>query len=130
MSKIILKYISVFALLFFSGFSNLHAIPDASLNANNYSITSDSTFKHSAIKPAQHTTTTNLVLEITEVDETENEESASKNNQSSFKNFLADILNLLTYNETLQSEKAFNFHKNFQDKSSSKLHVRLQVFII
>ncbi|MDB2462997.1 hypothetical protein N9W61_02715 [Algibacter sp.] len=130
MSKTIFKYLSVFALLFFSGFSNLHANSVEHLNTHVCSIAPNSAFNHSTIKPVEHRNATDLVFEITEVDEIENEESASKDHQLSFKNFLADFLSLLSYDETLQSQKAFHYYKNYQDKSSTKLHVRLQVFII
>lgn len=131
MSKNIFKYVSVLALLFFTGISNLHANNTSHSQAYIYNQSSKiSANKHVELSSRHNRNTSNLVFETVEVDEIENEESPSKHYQTSFHNFLNEVYKFIAFNEVKQSQKASYYNKKYQDKASTKLHVRLQVFII
>ena len=130
MSKNFIKYLSILSVVILTGISALNA-NSLSNNEDKCSLTQAETSKKVSLKPIQQKDHNNLLFDVTESKEAENEESTSKTTIFSFQHFLAEFYNITTFDGlSSQSHKDLNFYKNYFDKSSTKLHVRLQVFII
>ncbi|MFI0429638.1 hypothetical protein [Mariniflexile sp. HMF6888] len=73
-----------------------------------------------------------FLFETTEIQEIENEEVPGEDNLLSFHSYSTTFLNAQLFNElSFQLHKGGSHsYKNYFDKSTTKLHVRLQVFII
>lgn len=72
-----------------------------------------------------------FLFEVTEIQEIENEELSDDDNFLSFNPYSTSFLNAQLFNElSFQLHKVSYLYKNYFDKSTTKLHVRLQVFII
>lgn len=130
MSKNFIKYLSILSVVILTGISGLNANSLAN-NEGECSLTQDETSQKVSLKPIQQNDHNNLLFDVVESQEVENEESASKTTIFSFQHFLSEFYNIPAFEGlSIQSHKDLNCYKNYFDKSSTKLHVRLQVFII
>lgn len=130
MSKNFIKYLSILSVVILTGISGLNANSIAN-NEGKCSLTQAETSQKVSLKPIQQNDHNNLLFDVAESQEVENEESASKTTIFSFQHFLAEFYNIPAFEGlSIQSHKDLNCYKNYFDKSSTKLHVRLQVFII
>ncbi|APY10919.1 hypothetical protein BWZ22_06550 [Seonamhaeicola sp. S2-3] len=130
MSKNTFKYVLVLLLLFL-GFSNVNA-NSADLLHTSVCITAPKTTHNTpvALKPISHKKENHLVFETIEINEAEGDESFSKNYQP-LQSFFTYFLGFISFNELYPSQKKITCHsKKYQDKSSTKLYIRFQVFII
>ena len=130
MSKSIIKYLSILSIAILSGISMLYANTLAD-GGDFCSFHKTEINNHVAFKPIQQSDDKNLVFEIAETQEIENEESISETNLYDLQSFLSQLLKV-SLDEALCFLPKTNpyYYKNYHDKSSTKLHVRLQVFII
>ena len=72
-----------------------------------------------------------VFFEITEIQEIKKEESLGKSDFLSFGSCPTNFLTLqLGNNSSFYQQRGLKYDKNFFDRSATKLHVRLQVFII
>lgn len=130
MSKKIIKFFSILSAVILIGISGLNA-NSLSNNESKCSLNQAETSHKFSLKPIQQNDHNNLLFDVTESQEVENEESASKTTIFSFQDFLAEFYNIPSFEGlSIQSHKDLNCYNNYFDKSSTKLHVRLQVFII
>lgn len=123
------KYALVLLLLFL-GFSKVQA-NSTNLLCTNVCITASKTTHNTpiALKQISHKKENLLVFETVEINEAEGDESLSKNYQP-LQNLFTYFLSFISFNELHPSQKITYHSKKYQDKSSTKLHIRLQVFII
>lgn len=130
MSKNFIKYLSILSVVILTGISGLNANSLAN-NESKCSLNQAETSHKVSLKPIQQNDHNNFLFDVAESQEVENEESASKTTIFSFQHFLAEFYNISAFEGlSTQSHKDLNGYKNYFDKSSTKLHVRLQVFII
>ncbi|GAA4801581.1 hypothetical protein [Litoribaculum gwangyangense] len=140
MSKIFKNFTWLLSILLFTSGLNLHAnsefensnnnILETYLNTCNAHVNSYSNVLifHSSNEENQRY----IPFEIPEVLEIENEESSGESAFLSYFPQTAHVLNAQLFNELAFKlhQVLLNHHKNYFDKSATKLHVRLQVFII
>ncbi|MDD7886072.1 hypothetical protein [Flavivirga sp. 57AJ16] len=130
MSKNIFKYLFIINIVILSGISGLYANSLAN-NSDICSVHQTEINNNVTFRPLQQNNDKNLIFEIAETQEIENEEPVSKSHHDSFQSFLAERYYISALNDLLlQNHKYLYPYKNYHDKSSTKLHVRLQVFII
>ena len=130
MSKSIFKYLSVLSIIVLCGISMLYANSIESHN-NACSIQQIEISNNASFKPLQQNDDKNIIFEVAEIQEIESEESVSKTNTYGLHGFFAKLYSISFFKEVpSQSNKDLYYYKNYHDKSSTKLHVRLQVFII
>ncbi|NJX13923.1 hypothetical protein [Tamlana crocina] len=131
MGKILIKYLYLLNLLLIVGVSGLYAdsVNDLSFGEA-YHAENSHDVKHPCFHTNHHGSSHGIDLTFTEVEDTENEESSTKN-----KVFI-DRLAPARYNAALFSNLSFQLQKDlrrhdiYYGKSATKLHVRIQVFRI
>ncbi len=133
MSKIFNKYLLFLGILLLTSGINLHANSIIEgIGATTHLGSVDTHLNNVIYHASGHKSENKFLFEITEIQEIENEESSGNNNLLSFNDcFSTTYLNAQLFNElSFQLDKVLQRHKNYFDKSTAKLHVRLQVFII
>ena len=132
MSKIFNKYLLFLGILLLTSGINLHAnsiIEAIEATTNLPSV--DTHLNSITYNASRQKSESKFLCEITESQEIENEESSADNNLLSFSNYYTPYSNAQLFNElSFQLHKVLLRYKNYFDKSTVKLHVRLQVFII
>ena len=131
MNKAYLKYISLLSIVILSGISCLFA--NAIQNGEDVCTTQMANVYsgEAFIAPLEQSDNKSLVFEVTETQEIENEENVNRNSAFSIQNYLSAFFISFTKGEFSPCvNKGFNNYRNYCLKSSTKLHVRLQVFII
>jgi len=140
MKQIISKYLTLIILLLFSGVINVFA--NSTLD-NNFTLIStsksettnpvsiDDISSQSAHFSILNNQDNQLIFDYTESEEAENEESVTNTTINSFGSYIAAFLNaqlLSDLSSQLQAEA--NQYKQTFCQPSTKLHIRLEVFII
>ncbi|MBD3863023.1 MAG: hypothetical protein ACI9NI_000540 [Olleya marilimosa] len=140
MKQIISKYLTLIILLLFSGVINVFA--NSTLD-NNFTLIStsksettnpvsiDDISSQSAHFSIFNNQDNQLIFDYTESEEAENEESVTNTTINSFGSYIAAFLNaqlLSDLSSQLQAEA--NHYKQTFCQPSTKLHIRLEVFII
>jgi hypothetical protein len=132
MSKIFNKYLSFLGILLFTSGMNLHAntvVEDIQANSNLTSVNTE--LSNFTFNSSKHKSETKFLFETTEIQEIENEEYSGEDNSLVFVAHSSSFLNAKVFNKLSFLSQTFLYHyKNYFDKSTTKLHVRLQVFII
>lgn len=135
MNKVFNKYLSILGILLLANALNFHE--NSASNANNLDfiegIEATQTSKSNTVNSVSFNSSkqedeSKLLFKITEI---ENEESSGEDNLHPFSSSSSNSYNAQLFNElSFQLHKISQSHRNYYDKSSIKLHVRLQVFII
>lgn len=135
MTKIFKKYLSLIALLFLTGVTNLYANSIAEhcdkyfLNTNQISI--DENLETPSYNPIQQKDENKLFFNIVEIENTENEESISENNIIPFGSYIAAFFDIQIFNVlSFQLQKDILRKRNEFYQPSTRLHLRLEVFLI
>ncbi|WP_072400487.1 hypothetical protein [Flaviramulus basaltis] len=135
MTKIFKKYLSLIVILFLTGASNLYAnsiaehCDDYFLNTSQISINEN--LETPSYNPIQQQEENKLFFDIVEIENTENEESISKNNIIPFGSYIAAFFEAQIFNVlSFQLQKNSLRKRNGFNQYSTRLHLRLEVFII
>ena len=136
MNKIVTKYLSLITLLLLTGVTSVHAYTaiDADYTLGSSHDTKTSVDTHSSNTShfsIQQNETAEWLLDYTESEEAENEESVSSTTINTFSSYISTFFHaqlLSDLSSKLQQEVNSFTYKVCQ--TSTKLHVRLEVFII
>jgi hypothetical protein len=140
MSKFLKIYLSFLSLLLLAGSAAFFSY--VSLDASLYLSTSPefeianqhavgANFNHAICFPVKQEGDTKLVFDFAEIQDIENEESPTKETLISFDSFETASNNALLFHDlSKELEKNIQRNNTYVNPSKTKLHVRLQVFII
>ncbi|MFD2542976.1 hypothetical protein ACFSSB_11660 [Lacinutrix gracilariae] len=136
MNKIVTKYLSLIVLLFLSGAINMYA--NTSVDAD-YSLVNIQETNASFVNKQsnnlhfsiQHNEDIELFFDYTEAEETENEESITSSTINSLQSYISAFSHAQQLNNlSSKLQKEVNSFKHTVCQPSTKLHIRLEVFII
>lgn len=132
MGKILIKYLYLLNLLLIVSASGLYAnsVNDISSFGDAYHAENSHDVKHPYFHANHHGSSHGIDLTFTEVEDTENEESSTKNKVFIDRLAPAHYNAALFNNLSFQLQKDLQHHDIYYDKSATKLHVRIQVFRI
>ncbi|WP_111308911.1 hypothetical protein [Confluentibacter sediminis] len=132
MSKIFNNYLLFLGILLLTSGINLHAnsiIEGMGATTNTPSV--DTHLNSITYNASRKKSESKFLFEITETQEIENEESSGGHDLLPFTYCYLSYLNAQLFNElSFKLHNVIQRYKNYFDKSTTKLHVRLQVFII
>ncbi|SFI58217.1 hypothetical protein [Olleya namhaensis] len=136
MNKIVTKYLSLLALLLLTGLTNAHA--DTAIDAD-YALAGNHENKASVDAnlgtisnfTIQQNETAEWFFDYTEAEEAENEETVSSTTINSFSSYILKLFHTQLLSDlSSKLQKEANSFTYIVCQPSTKLHVRLEVFII
>lgn len=140
MKKSITKYLSLIILFLFVGVTNVFANTSAdanyaSINVHKYEASNlasaNNYLSHASYISIRNNENVELIFDYNESEESENEESSSSTTIVSFSSYLSNFFNAQLLSDlSAKLQKEANYYKPQLCQSSTRLHIRISVFII